>query len=75
MLASNPVNYGKPHKLSSIEALAAGLYIMGFSERASQLLSLFKWGPTFLSLNHEPLESYSTANTDIEITSVEAEYF
>jgi pre-rRNA-processing protein TSR3 len=75
LLASNPVNYAKPHKLSSIEALAAGLYIMGFSERASQLLSLFKWGPTFLTLNHEPLEAYSMASSDEEMIKAEAEFF
>ena len=75
LLASNPVNYAKPHKLSSIEALAAGLYIMGFSERASQLLSLFKWGQTLLSLNAEPLEAYSLASSDEEMRKAEAEFF
>jgi pre-rRNA-processing protein TSR3 len=75
LLAANPVNYGKRHKLSSVEALAGALYILGFKDSASRCLNLFKWGPTFLSLNHEPLESYSTANTDTEMTSVEAEYF
>jgi pre-rRNA-processing protein TSR3 len=75
LLASNPVNYAKPHKLSSIEALAAGLYIMGFSERANQLLSLFKWGQTLLSLNAEPLEAYSLASSDEEMRKAEAEFF
>jgi pre-rRNA-processing protein TSR3 len=75
LLASNPVNYAKPHKLSSIEALAASLYIMGFSERASQLLSLFKWGQTLLSLNAEPLEAYSLARSDEEMRKAEAEFF
>lgn len=74
-LASNPVNYAKPHKLSSIEALAAGLYIMGFKEKASQLLSLFKWGPTFLTLNAQPLEAYSAANSEDEVAKAEAEFF
>lgn len=75
LLASNPVNYAKPHKLSSVEALAATLYVTGFHEQARRLLSLFKWGETFLTLNREPLNSYSTANTDAEMSSAEAEYF
>ncbi|MGD0175534.1 MAG: DUF367 family protein [Candidatus Bathyarchaeia archaeon] len=74
-LASNPVNYAKPHKLSSVEALAAGLYIMGFKEKASQLLSLFKWGPTFLTLNAQPLEAYSAVNSEDEVAKAEAEFF
>lgn len=32
MLAVNPVNYGKPFKLSCAEALAAGLKICGYDE-------------------------------------------
>jgi pre-rRNA-processing protein TSR3 len=75
LLASNPVNYAKPHKLSSVEALAAALYLTGFVNQARRLLSLFKWGETFLTLNREPLESYSTASTDAEMSSAEAEYF
>ena len=75
MLASNPVNYAKPHKLSSVEALAAGLRIMGFSEKASQLLSLFKWGQTFLTLNAEPFEAYSSVTSEEEMERTEAEFF
>lgn len=75
LLASNPVNYAKPGKLSSVEALAASLHIMGFSERANQLLSLFKWGPTLLTLNAEPLEAYSTASSEEDMAKAEAEFF
>jgi pre-rRNA-processing protein TSR3 len=75
LLAANPVNYAKPHKLSSVEALAAALIIMGFKENAARLLSLFKWGESFLTLNHEPLESYSLAGTTEEITVAEGQFF
>jgi pre-rRNA-processing protein TSR3 len=75
LLASNPVNYAKPHKLSSLEALAAALHILGFPEKAHELLSIFKWGPTFLSLNHDPLQAYHAASNEQELVNAEAEFF
>jgi pre-rRNA-processing protein TSR3 len=75
LLASNPVNYAKPHKLSSLEALAASLHIMGFRDEASKFLSLFKWGPYFLSLNREPLESYALASNEQDLANAESQYF
>ncbi|MGP8068626.1 MAG: DUF367 family protein [Candidatus Bathyarchaeia archaeon] len=75
LLASNPVNYAKPNKLSSLEALAASLYIMGFREQASQLLSIFKWGPHFLSLNAQPLEAYASVTDEEHLIKIESDYF
>jgi pre-rRNA-processing protein TSR3 len=75
LLAANPVNYAKPHKLSSVEALAAALYILGFKEKAAALLALFKWGQTFLTLNSEPLESYSSAKNEQGMVNEESQFF
>ena len=75
LLAANPVNYAKKHKLSSVEALAASLIITGFRETAVRLLGLFKWGETFLTLNDQPLQSYSSANTPAEMLEAEAQFF
>ncbi len=60
LLAGNPTNYGIIGKLSTAEALAGALIITGFKNQAEKIMSLFKWGPTFLSLNKEPLQAYST---------------
>jgi len=75
LLASNPVNYAKPNKLSSLEALAAGMYILGFKEKACRLMNIFKWGNAFLTLNHDPLESYSEAKTEVEMSEAVASFF
>ena len=75
LLAGNPTNYAKRHKLSSVEALAAGMFILGSKDTAVKLLSLFKWGNTFLTLNNELLEAYSKANSEADLTEIESQFF
>ncbi len=74
LVAGNPVNFGRPFKLTSVEAFAASLYILGYKEQAAGILSKFNWGHTFLEVNHEPLEEYSMAKDSREILKVQAEY-
>jgi len=75
VLAANPVNYGQLEKLSSVEAFAAALLIIGLDVQAKEILGLFKWGPTFLTLNQNLLLDYSKAQTVDEIRKIQAEYF
>jgi len=74
LLAGNPTNYGVLGKLTTAEALAAALVITGFEPEAGRVLSLFKWGSTFLTLNKEPLEAYAKAGRN-ELAEVESEFF
>jgi pre-rRNA-processing protein TSR3 len=71
--AGNPVNYGILTKLSSVEAVAAALYITGFKEYSLEILSKFKWGPTFYELNKEYLERYSSAKSADEVIKIQEE--
>ncbi len=75
LLAGNPTNYGKLGKLSSAEALAAALEIMGYKILAQTILGLFKWGRTFFDLNAEPLAEYARATGEVEIKRIEHEFF
>ena len=75
LIAGNPVNFGKATKLSTVEALAAALYIVGYEDQAGELLSIFKWGHTFLELNHERLESYKNARHSTEIVEMQQRFF
>ena len=74
LLAGNPVNFGRPFKLNSVEALAAALYILGCKEQAEKVLSKFNWGHSFLELNKEPLEEYATAKNSTEIVEIQSHY-
>jgi pre-rRNA-processing protein TSR3 len=67
LVAANSVNYGKPYILSTAEALAAALTIIGEEEQALQILNKFKWGKTFLILNKLLLEEYKNCSSSIEI--------
>lgn len=71
LIAANPINYGKPFKLSTAEAIAATLYITNFKELAQEILGQFKWGKHFIELNRERLEKYSNASSDEEMELIQ----
>jgi len=84
LFAANPVNWGRPQKLTSAEAVAAALFIMGFKEEAlfimgfkeeaECILDKFSWGRQFLSLNREPLERYASATNSQEVVRIQEDY-
>ncbi len=75
LIAGNPVNFGKATKLTTVEALAAALYIAGFKNEASGLLSIFVWGHTFLELNRSSLECYAAAHDSTEVVRIQNDLF
>ncbi|WP_263020441.1 DUF367 family protein [Natronobiforma cellulositropha] len=74
LVAANPVNYGRPFRLTTAEALAGALAIFGRLEDAQALLEPFRWGETFLTLNEEPLRRYSECADSSAVVSVQADY-
>ncbi|MFB6168191.1 MAG: DUF367 family protein [Haloferacaceae archaeon] len=74
LVAANPVNFGRPMRLTTVEALAAALAILGRRGRAEALLAKFTWGETFLELNAEPVERYAACADSDEVVAVQQEY-
>jgi pre-rRNA-processing protein TSR3 len=74
LLAANPVNYGKPFVLSSVEAFAAALVIFGHSDEAHAVLAKFAWGEQFMTLNREPLNAYAAAADSSGVVAAQAEF-
>lgn len=74
LLAGNPVNYSKIGMLSTAEAVAAAMHIMGFQDVAAAILDKFRWGHTFLELNAGPLKEYSQASGEEEMYEIAESY-
>jgi pre-rRNA-processing protein TSR3 len=74
LLAGNPMNYSKLNKLSTVEALAAAVYILGEYDLTHKKKQKFKWGHTFFELNKNILQDYSKAQSESEIFEICHEY-
>uniref|UniRef100_A0A182PAP8 18S rRNA aminocarboxypropyltransferase n=1 Tax=Anopheles epiroticus TaxID=199890 RepID=A0A182PAP8_9DIPT len=74
LVAANPINYGKPCKLSCVEAIAASMYITGYKQEALWYLNKFSWGHSFVELNQELLDAYAGCANSKEILEVQKQY-
>jgi pre-rRNA-processing protein TSR3 len=74
LVAANSVNYGRPHKLSCAEAIAATLYIVGLKEEAVQVMEEFPWGEEFLKINAECLEAYAACEDSAQVVEAQNNY-
>ena len=74
LFAGNPVNYSKLNKLTTVEAIAATVFILGNKDLCLELLDKFKWGHTFFELNKNLLEDYSQLESEDQIHSLLQEY-
>jgi len=74
LVAANPVNYGTPFQLNTVEAFAGALSILGERNQAERVLSHFSWGETFLDLNAEPLRRYAACKNSSDVLAVQDDY-
>jgi pre-rRNA-processing protein TSR3 len=74
LLAGNPINYSKLDKLTSVEAIAGSLIILGQKNFGLKLLDKFKWGHTFFELNENLLDDYSRIDSNEQISAILKEY-
>jgi pre-rRNA-processing protein TSR3 len=70
LFAANSVNYGRPFKMNTAEAMAACLYIVGLKEDAEKILEPFGYGPEFIRLNLDALSAYSACSSSAEVESI-----
>ncbi|MFW9929732.1 MAG: DUF367 family protein [Candidatus Thorarchaeota archaeon] len=75
LLAGNPVNYGKWDFLSSMEAVSASLYILGYTKLTSEILDILTWGKSFFDLNKELLDAYSEVTSDSDYKQIWEDFF
>ncbi|KAB5591127.1 Ribosome biogenesis protein tsr3 [Ceratobasidium theobromae] len=71
LVATNPVNYGKPWRLNCVEALAAAFYIVGLDEYARILLDKFSWGHAFWNVNGGMLKRYKECADAAQVQAVQ----
>jgi pre-rRNA-processing protein TSR3 len=74
LLAANPLHYGQPMELSTMEAFAAALAIIGERRQAREILGSYTWGEQFLVLNEEPLKAYAACTTSGEVVARQSEF-
>ena len=73
-VAANPVNWGKPWRLNSAEAVFASLLILGPDEQADLFRPRFNWAPEFERINAEVLGMYRSAKDSADIERIQDEY-
>ena len=74
LVAANTVNYGRPSKLSCVEAGAATLYICGKVAAALAILQEFSWGMEFIRLNQDLLDIYASCENSEEVVRRQNEW-
>lgn len=74
LFAANPVNYGRPFKLNTAEAVAAALFVAGFEQDARAVLRPFAYGDEFFRLNKDMLDAYSVCETAEQVKEVQRKF-
>lgn len=73
VIPTNPTNFGKAQRLSTAEAFAAALYILGERGQAAGIMARYKWGPSFIPMNRAALDLYAAARDSSEVVRIQNE--
>jgi pre-rRNA-processing protein TSR3 len=74
LVAASPARFGTPFELSTAEAIAAALYIVGEERHARRVMSVVPWGKTFFDINENPLKDYAACETSAEVVEAQMAY-
>lgn len=74
LVASSPARFGTPFELSTAEAIAAALWIVGEERQARRVMSVVPWGKTFFEVNAQPLADYQACQTSHEVVEAQMAY-
>jgi pre-rRNA-processing protein TSR3 len=75
LVAGNPQHYGRVSELNTAEALAAGLYLLGETDRAAAILEGFPGGRSFFEVNATALREYVPAEDGPQVLDAERRLF
>jgi pre-rRNA-processing protein TSR3 len=75
LVATNPQHFGRWTQLTTAEALAAAVYLVGRPREAERLLAGLRGGPAFLEINRARLDRFARASSRDEVTAAEREIF
>jgi pre-rRNA-processing protein TSR3 len=75
LVPTNPQHYGRTTELTTAEAFAAALYLLGEESRARRLLDAFPGGAAFFDVNAVALHRYREAATGDELLAAERGLF
>ena len=74
MIASNPVNHGRPNKLNCVEAIVSAFLLLNHPKPAESLLSRFGYGHAFIPLNQDLLDRYRDCEDSKDMIEAGEEY-
>ncbi|KAJ9048744.1 ribosome biogenesis protein tsr3 [Entomophthora muscae] len=74
LVATNPVNYGKPYKLNCVEAIAACFFITGYKSYGHQIMSKFSWGHAFYKVNRRLFRIYRNCTDAASVVQAQQDW-
>ncbi len=75
LMATNPQHYGRVAQLTTVEAFAAALYVLGRESEARRVIDGFAGGEEFWEVNQIRFDRYRASKNAADILAAEKELF